>query len=95
MVNSALLAMSVQYPKILPNLTTFLQGPQEQKYTLQEGNQLQLVAWTVSGKLWKVREYQNPLPHLSKTPEGQGQYLIITRPGECGLAGVVHGGLIP
>ena len=95
MVNSALLAMSVQYPTILPNLTTFLQGPQGQKYTLQEGNQLQLVAWKVSGKLWKVREYQNSLPHLSQIPEGQGQYLITNRPGEIGLAVVVNGKLIP
>ena len=95
MVNSALLAMSIQYPTILPNLTTFLQGPQGQKYTLQEGNQLQLVAWKVSGKLWKMREYKTSLPHLSQIPEGQGQYLITNQPGKRGLAGVVNGRLIP
>ena len=95
MVNSALLAMSVQYPKILPNLTTFLQGPQGQKYTLQEGNQLQLVAWKVLGKLWKMREYKTSLPHLSQIPEGQGQYLITNRPSKSELAGVANGMLIP
>ena len=92
---AALLAMSVQHPIILPNLTTLLQGPQGQKHPLQEGNQLQLVAWKVSGKLWKVREYQNSLPYLSQIPEGQGQYLISSRTGESGLAGDVNGRLIP
>ena len=33
------------------------------KHPLQEDNLVQLVAWNVSGKLWKVREYQNSLPH--------------------------------
>ena len=92
---AALLAMSVQHPIILPNLTTLLQGSQGGKHPLQAGNQLQLVAWKVSGKLWKVREYQNSLPHLSQIPEGQGQYLITNRPGESGLAGAVNGRLIP
>ena len=92
---ATLLAMSVQHPITLPNLITLLQDPQEQKHPLQEGNQLQLVAWKVSGKLWKVREYQNSLPHLSQIPEGQGQYLITNRPSERGLAGVVNGRLIP
>ena len=41
---TALLAMSVQHPIILANLTTLLKGPQGQKHPLQEGNQLQLVA---------------------------------------------------
>ena len=93
--HAALLAMSVQHPIILPNLTTLLQRPHGQKHPLQKGNQLQLVAWKVSGKLWKVREYKNSLPHLSQIPEGQGQYLITNRPGESGLAGVVNGMLIP
>ena len=87
--------MLAQDSIILPNLTTLLQGPQGQKHPLQGRNQLQLVAWKVSGKPWKVREYQNLLPHLSQIPEGQGQYLITNRPGESGLAGVVNGRLIP
>ena len=62
---AVLLAMLVLHPIILPNLTTLLQGSQGQKHPLQEGNQLQLVAWQVSGKLWKVREYQNSMPHQS------------------------------
>ena len=60
---AALIAMSVQHPIILPNPTKLLQGPRGQKHPLQEGNQLQLVAKKVSGKPWKVREYQNSLPH--------------------------------
>ena len=90
-----LLAMSVQHPIILPSLTTLLQGSQGQKHPLQASNQLQLVVWKVSGKQWKVREYQNSLPHLSQIPEGQGQYLITNQPGKRGLAGVVNGRLIP
>ena len=70
-----LLSMLAQHPIILLNLTTLLQGPQGQKHPLQEGNQLHLVAWKVSGKPWAVREYQNSLPHFSRIPEGQGQYL--------------------
>ena len=61
----------------------------------QEGSQLQLVAWTVSGMPWRVKEYQNSMPHLLQIPEGQGQYLITNRPGESGLADVVSGRLIP
>ena len=92
---AVLLSMSVQHPIILPNLTTFLQGPQGQKHPLQEDNQLRLVAWKVSRKPWKVREYQNLLPHLSQILEDQGQYLITNRPGESGLAGVINEKLIP
>ena len=87
--------MSVQYPIILPNLTTLLQDPQGQKHPLQEGNQLHLLAWKVSGKPWKVKEYQNSLPHLSQIPEGQGQNLITNRPGESGLAVVIKAKLTP
>ena len=74
---------------------TLLQGPKGQKHPLQEDSKLQLVAWKVSGKLWKVREYQNSLPHLSQIPENQGQYLITNRPGQSGLAGAVNGRLMP
>ena len=92
---AVLLAMLVLHPIILPNLTTLLQGTQGQKHPLQEGNQLQLVAWKISGKLWKMREYQNSLSHLLQIPEGQGQYLITNRPGESGLPGVVNRRLTP
>ena len=51
---------------------------------LQEENQLQMVSWKVSGKHWKLREYQNSLPHLSQIPEGQGQYLITYRLAKVG-----------
>ena len=85
--------MSVQHPIILPNLTTLFKDPQGQKHRLQEGKQLQLVAWKVSRK--PLREYQNSLLHLSQIPEDQGQYQITNRPGESGLAGVVNGSLIP
>ena len=87
--------MSVQHPIILPNLTTFLQGPHGQKHPLQESNQLQFVALKVSRKPCKVREYQNLLPHLSQIPESQGQYLITNWPGESALAGFVNERLIP
>ena len=35
------------------------------------GKQPQLVLWKVSGKLRKVKRYQNSLPHLSQIREGQ------------------------
>ena len=87
--------MLVQHSKILPNLTTLLQNPQGQKHPLQEGNQIQLLAWKVSGKPWKVREYQNSLLQLSQIPEGQGQYLITNRAGESGIADFMSERLIP
>ena len=90
----ASLSMSVQHPIILSNLNTLLQGPQGQKHPLQEENQLCLVAWKVSGKPRKVKEYQNSLPHLSQILEGQGQHLITNRPCESGLAGVMNERLI-
>ena len=52
------------------------------------------MAWKVLRKPWKVREYQNSLPHLSQIPKGQGQYLNTDQPGESGLAGVVNTRLI-
>ena len=86
--------MLVQHSIILPNLTISLLGPQGQEQYLQEGNQLHLVPWKVSGKSVKVRGYQNSLPHLSQIPEGQDQYLITNWPGESGLAGVMNQRLI-
>ena len=92
---ATLLSMSVQHSIIPANLTTLLQGPQGQKHPLQEGNQLHLVAWKVSGKSWKVRKYQNSLPHLFQISEGQDQYLITNQPGKSGLADVMNERLIP
>ena len=91
---ATLLAMPLQNPIVLPNLTTLSLGPQRQNHRLQVRHQLQLGAWKVSGKLWKVKEYQNFVPHLSKIPECQGQYLITNRPGESGVTDVVNGRLI-
>ena len=61
--------MSVQHPIILPNETT-LHGPQGHIYLLQHANKFQLVAWLVSGKHCRVKDYQDSLQHLSQTPKG-------------------------
>ena len=42
-------------------------------------------SFNYSGKPWKVKEYQSMLKSLSQIPE----YLVINRPAESRLAGVI------
>ena len=67
----------------------------KQNYQLIENQNLQLLAWTVSGKSYLQKDSQKILPSLMQIPEGQGQSLITNRRGVSGLAGVLKEKLIP
>ena len=54
-----------------------------------------LVAWLVSGQIWRQRDYRKGLQTLSSVPEEKALHLLTNRPGESGLAGVIENKLIP
>lgn len=56
---------------------------------------LQLVAWTVSGINCKQKDYRRKLRTLSSQQEGEVQQHITMPPGASGVAGIVEGKLIP
>ncbi|XP_057294612.1 uncharacterized protein LOC130623139 [Hydractinia symbiolongicarpus] len=90
-----LLEMLVTNPLLLPQSLSLLTNPQGKSHPLLENRTLRLVAWTISGKFWRLREYQEKLQSLSQVPEQRAHSLITNRPGESGLAGVVNNKLIP
>ena len=53
------------------------------------------MAWVVSGKTFLQRDYLKKWSVLSQMQEDQVQSIIINRPGESGIAGVVNVFLIP
>lgn len=65
-----------------------------ESHPLMENQTLRLVAWKIAGKFWQVREYQEKLQNLLHVPEQEAHSLIINRPGESGLVGVVNNRLI-
>jgi len=88
------LQMSVQNPIILPQYQDLLQNPQGEFHPLLRNRSLELVAWTVSGKICKIKEFQRKLPTLSLRPGEEAQGLITNRPGVSGVAGVIGSKLI-
>lgn len=91
-----LLEMLVTNPLLLPQNLSLLTNPQGKSHPLLENRTLRLVVWIISGKFWRVREYQEKLPSLSQVPEQRAHSLITNRPRESGeLAGVVNNKLIP
>ena len=89
------LQMSVRKPLLLPQTQNLLTGPNREKHKLVKNGHLQLLAWTISGKNYLQKEFQQKLPCLSQMPEDQAQTLITSRPGANGLAGVLADKLIP
>ena len=67
---------------IFPNLLTYPSGNPN-----PENKTLRLVAWLVSGKVWKQREFPRGLQALSQVREGEVRHLIKNRLGEIGFAG--------
>ena len=51
-------------------------------------NSIKPVAWTISGKVYRQKEYQKGLQPLLQTPEEPVDLNIISRLGANGLAGV-------
>ncbi|XP_057299486.1 uncharacterized protein LOC130630105 [Hydractinia symbiolongicarpus] len=84
-----LLEMLVTNPLLLPQSLSLPTNPQGKSHPLLENRTLRLVAWTISGKFWRVREYQEKLQSLSQVSEQRAHSLITNSPGESGLAGVL------
>ena len=53
-------------------------------------NSLTLAAWLVLGKPFCVKEFQKTLLTLSQIPDEKALSLIMSQPGENGLAGVLN-----
>ena len=63
-------------------------------HPLIEQENLQLPAWTVSGKDYMQKEFRKIRPLLSQIPEDQVQMLITNRSGVSSITGVLKDGLI-
>ena len=90
-----MLELSVQNPILIPQQMDLLTDPAGNRHPLVLNKSLRLVAWTVSGKAWRQREYKKKLPPLLSVPGDQDRFQITNRPGESGLAGVVRNKWIP
>ena len=71
LIYTTLLSMWAHHPVLIPSQRSLLHGPQGQLHPLQETNQLQLLAWMVSRKYWKMTEYQHSLQHILQVPVGR------------------------
>jgi len=90
-----LLQMCVQPPLLVQSFPTLLLGPQAQLHPLMKEGSLNLAVWRVSGKPWKQKAFRARQQSLYQIPEEKVPSLIMNRPGENGLAGLVNDKLIP
>ena len=81
-------------PLFLPKTENLLLGPNREMHPLIEQENLQLPAWTVSGKDYMQKEFRNTWPLLSQMPEDQVQMLITNWSGVSSITGVLKDGLI-
>ena len=82
------LQLTVQIPLLLPKKQNILLEANREKHPLIEQENLQLLAWTVSGKNYMQKEFWETLPLLSQIPEDPVEMLITNQPGVSGIAGV-------
>ena len=59
------LQMSIRRPILIPNCQKLLVNPMGEEHPLVLNKSLKLVAWTVSGVDWKVREFRKTLPLIT------------------------------
>ena len=85
---------SIKSPILLPWRKDLLKNPKAEIHPLVQNRIRKLVAWTVSGLDCRRSEFQRKLPTLSPSQEDQIIMLIMSRPGESGLAGVLEWKLI-
>ena len=64
--------MSIKNPLLLSSISNLLIGPNKKNNQLIEKQNLQLLAWTVSGKHYLQKDYQKSLPSLVEMPEDHG-----------------------
>ena len=68
--------------------------PQGEIHPLIASRTLGLAVWTISGKDYLKRDFQKQLPILLQVQDEKSQSQIISRPGDCGLAGVINNRLM-
>ena len=88
------LQLTVQIPLLLPKKQNILLEANRENHPLIEQKNLQLLAWTVSGKNYMQKEFWETLPLLSQIPEDPVEMLITNQPGVSGIAGVLKDRLI-
>ena len=82
-----LLNLCVREPVLLPQGQEILISPKNIVHPLMGENSLTLAAWLVSGQPFCVKEFQRTLLTLSQIPDEKVHSLIMSQPGENGLAG--------
>ena len=82
-----LLNLCVREPVLLPQGQEILISPKIIVHPLMAENSLTLAAWLVSGQPFCVKEFQRTLLTLSQIPDEKVHWLIMSQPGENGLAG--------
>ena len=90
-----LLENLVENPIKIPTRQKLLSNPKGEIHPLLVNKTLKLVAWRISGKICKTREYQRGLQNLSVQPEVLGPEKIITQHGGNSIAGALGEKLIP
>ena len=76
-------------PNKIPFKKKLLTNPKEDMHPLLTNKTLKLIAWRISGKIYKIREYQRVLPNLSLQPEALAPGKIMSPPRENSIAGVL------
>ena len=77
-----------------PKGKEILISPKNIVHLLMVESSLALAVWLVSGKPFCVKEFPKTLHTLSQIPDEQAHSLIMSQPGENGLAGVLNKKLI-
>ena len=99
---------SLEYPAIVPGTLKpvslnqccwpkgkeILISPKNIVHLLMVESSLALAVWLVSGKPFCVKEFPKTLHTLSQIPDEQAHSLIMSQPGENGLAGILNEKLI-
>ena len=86
--------LCVREAVLLPQGQEILISPKNIVHPLMVENSLTLAAWLVLGKPFCVKEFQKTLLTLSQIPDEKAHSLIMSQPGENGLAGVFNEQLI-
>ena len=89
-----LLKLCVREAVLLPQGQEILISPKNIVHPLMVENSLTLAAWLVLGKPFCVKEFQKTLLTLSQIPDEKARSLIMSQPGENGLADVLNEKLI-
>ena len=82
-------------PPFAPRKKYILKDPAGNQHPLIQQNSLKLVAWTISEKTYKQKEFQKGLQNLSPTPDAQAHLSITKWLGTNELAGAVDGKCVP